>query len=94
VLGPEHPNTLAIMSNLALVLNSQGKYEEAEVMNRQTLALREKVIGPEHPDTLVSMSNLAAVLDRQGKYEEAEVMNRQTLSLRERRCSGLSIQTR
>jgi hypothetical protein len=45
VLGPEHPSTLTSMSNLALVLDSQGKYEEAESMNRQTLARREKVLG-------------------------------------------------
>jgi hypothetical protein len=42
------------MSNLAEVLNSQGKYEEAEPMYRQTLARREKVLGHMHPDTLES----------------------------------------
>jgi Flp pilus assembly protein TadD len=83
VLGREHPDTLTSMSNLALVLGRQGKYEEAEAMNRQTLALKETVLGREHPDTLTSMSNLALVLGRQGKYEEAEAMNRQTLALRE-----------
>ncbi|KAH8691011.1 hypothetical protein GQ44DRAFT_636626, partial [Phaeosphaeriaceae sp. PMI808] len=55
VLGPEHPSTLTSMNNLALVLDSQGKYEEAETMNRQTLARREKVLVPEHPDTLMSV---------------------------------------
>jgi tetratricopeptide (TPR) repeat protein len=79
VLGPEHPDTLTSMSNLAGVLDSQGQYEEAEAMNRQTLARWEKVLGPEHPFTLASMGNLALVLGRQGKYEEAEAMNRQEL---------------
>jgi Tetratricopeptide repeat len=32
VLGKEHPDTLASMNNLALVLHNQGKYEEAEQM--------------------------------------------------------------
>jgi hypothetical protein len=40
------------MSNLALVLGRQGKYEDAEAMNRQTLALSETVLGREHPETL------------------------------------------
>ena len=71
------------MNNLAIVLNSQGKYEEAEQMHRQTLALRETVLGREHPDTLDSMNNLALVLDSQGKYEEAEQTHRQTLALME-----------
>jgi tetratricopeptide (TPR) repeat protein len=69
---------------LALVLDSQGKYEEAEAMHRQKLARCEKVLGHEHPDTLTSMINLALVLDSQGKYEEAEAMHRQTLALREK----------
>ncbi|KAF1935581.1 hypothetical protein EJ02DRAFT_484297 [Clathrospora elynae] len=71
------------MSNLAQVLESQGKYEDAESMNRQTLALKETVLGREHPSTLTSMSNLALVLGHQGKYEDAEAMNRQTLALSE-----------
>jgi hypothetical protein len=66
------------------VLGCQGKYEDVEAMDRQTLALRKKVLGPEHPDTLASMSNLALLLGRQGKYEDAEAMNRQTLALRKK----------
>jgi Tfp pilus assembly protein PilF len=38
VLGPEHPDTLISMNNLGLVLSSQGRYEEAEAMNRRALA--------------------------------------------------------
>jgi hypothetical protein len=30
VLGRDHPDTLTSMNNLVLVLDSQGKYEEAE----------------------------------------------------------------
>ena len=37
VLGPKHPDTLSSINNLALVLSCQGKYEDAEVMHRQTL---------------------------------------------------------
>jgi hypothetical protein len=58
------------MNNLALVLDSQGKYDEAEGMHRQTLDLMEKVLGREHLSTLTSMNNLAVVLDGQGKSLE------------------------
>jgi tetratricopeptide (TPR) repeat protein len=34
VLGPGHPDTLTSMRNLARVLKSQGKYKEAEAMDR------------------------------------------------------------
>ena len=61
------------------MLQYQGKYEEAEQMNRRALEGYEKVLGREHPDTLTSVNNLASVLRYQGKYEEAEQMNRRAL---------------
>jgi tetratricopeptide (TPR) repeat protein len=70
------------MLNLALVLSHQGKYEQAEEMDRQVLRLKEVVLGKEHPDTLKSMGNLALVLSHQGKYEQAEEMDRQVLRLK------------
>jgi tetratricopeptide (TPR) repeat protein len=83
VLGKEHPDTLTSMNNLANSLRRQGKYAEAEALDRQTLQLMETVLGKEHPDTLTSMNNLANSLRRQGKYAEAEALDRQTLQLRE-----------
>src|SRR3954453_12193695 len=80
--GPRHPNTLISMSNLALVLNRQGRYSEAEPLYRETLQLRREVLGPRHPDTLRSLNNLASVLDNQGRYGEAEPLDRESLQLR------------
>jgi tetratricopeptide (TPR) repeat protein len=60
------------MNNLAGVLYSQGKYEKAEKMYRQTLGLMEEVLGREHPFTLTGMNNLAEVLRSREKHEEAE----------------------
>ena len=37
VSGPEHPDTLMSMSNLAYVLTLQGKYDEAKGLRRQML---------------------------------------------------------
>jgi len=34
VLGKTHPDTLTTMGNLAAVLERQGKYADAEAMNR------------------------------------------------------------
>jgi Tetratricopeptide repeat len=45
VLGKEHPSTLTSMINLELVLRNQGKYEKTEEMDRQVLAVRERVLG-------------------------------------------------
>jgi hypothetical protein len=76
VLGREHPSTLTTMSNLAGVLDRQGKYETAEAMNRQTLALKETVLGREHPSTLISVYCLAHLLANRHHYDESLVLYR------------------
>ncbi len=58
-LGPDHPDTLASMSNLAIGYHDTGQYDRALKLNEATLALRKAKLGPDHPDTLSSMNNLA-----------------------------------
>ena len=84
ILDLEEPDTLASMTNLALVLALAGKYKAAEEMDRRVLELRETVLGLEHPHTLTTMSNLARVLHSQGRYEAADEMDRRVLELREK----------
>ena len=44
VLGLKHPDTLTSVSQLGSVLESQGKYKEAEAMHRRALEGREKAL--------------------------------------------------
>ena len=83
-LGSKYLDTLTSMGNLAWVLSSQNKYKEAEVINRQTLALREKVLGPEHSDTLASVYCLAYFLAKQRYMNES-------LRLYQRAATGYSL---
>ena len=57
---------LTAANNLAASLVRQGKYDEAEKMQREVLAVRKRVLGAEHPETLTTANNLAASLKRQG----------------------------
>jgi len=84
VLGPEHPDTLKSMNNLAIVLWHEGHYADAEKLHRETLDIRRRVLGPEHPDTLNSMNILAVVLDEEGHYADAEKLYRGTLDIQRR----------
>ena len=77
-------NIVAIMNNLALVLQRLGKYREAEHMHRQALKLAEKVLGKEHPDIRFITDGLFNVLDDQGKYNVGEQMCRYTFKLRQK----------
>jgi tetratricopeptide (TPR) repeat protein len=84
VLGPEHPDTLGSVNNLAALYYSQGRYAEAEPLFQRGLRDRERVLGPEHPDTLGSVNNLAALYYSQGRYAEAEPLYQRALRDRER----------
>ena len=84
LLGPEHPDTLSSMHNLAFVLQKLGKFDEARTLNERALEIRRRVLGPEHPDTLASMSISAIILNGQGKSDEARRLFEQTLEIRRR----------
>ncbi|GFF49535.1 hypothetical protein IFM61392_03802 [Aspergillus lentulus] len=60
--GIDHPDMLMTTSELGSVLGYQGKYQKAEVMNRQVLASYEKGLRANHPMKLAAMNNLASAL--------------------------------
>ena len=84
LLGPEHPDTLTSMQNLAIAYHGQGKYVAAAALSAQTLEIRKRVLGAEHADTLISMNRLANTYHRQGKTAEAAALHVQTLEIRKR----------
>lgn len=75
-LGPEHPDTLASRNNLALVLKSLGRLQEAEAEHRAVRNALQRVLGPEHPHTLTNRNDLARVLRTLGRLAEAEAEHR------------------
>jgi len=83
-LGPEHPDTLRSMNNLAGVYRLQGRLADAETAFRKTLDIERRVLGPNDPETLRCMSNLALVSYDQGHYSEAEKLYRETLEAQRR----------
>ncbi|KAJ5722628.1 hypothetical protein N7488_000663 [Penicillium malachiteum] len=70
--GPEHPDTLGSMADLASIYLSQGRWKEAEKLSLQVMEKRKIHLGPDHLDTLSSMTSLASVYQDQGRWKEAE----------------------
>ncbi|MBP0019558.1 MAG: tetratricopeptide repeat protein, partial [Cyanobacteria bacterium SBLK] len=69
------------LNYLALLYESQGKYEAAEPLFLQSLDLRKKLLGEDHPSVAISLNNLAGLYKSQGKYEAAEPLFLQSLDL-------------
>jgi tetratricopeptide (TPR) repeat protein len=60
--GPDHPDTLLSMNNLADSYHTLGRHAEALKLREETLALQKAKLGPDHPDTLMTMCGLAECL--------------------------------
>ena len=81
-LGPDHPDTLMSMGNLAQGYQYAGKLDKALPLYEETLALRKTKLGPDHPDTLQSMNNLAVGYAAARKLDQALPLYEETLALR------------
>ncbi|KAN0070708.1 hypothetical protein V8E54_010873 [Elaphomyces granulatus] len=85
VLGPEHPDTLISMGNLALTYGSQGRWTEAEKLQVLVLETHKTILGPDHPSTLTSMWNLSLTLKDLRRHDEALSMLQACVRLRNQR---------
>jgi tetratricopeptide (TPR) repeat protein len=80
--GPEHPETLTAMAELALAYQSTGHRKEAFELGEKALEPFLKVLGPEHPDTLSVMHNLASSYKEVGRKDQALKLQEKVLRLR------------
>jgi tetratricopeptide (TPR) repeat protein len=82
VLGPEHPNTVISMNDLAETLRAQGDLAGARKLHEEVLAICRRVLGLDHANTLTSMNNLASMLQAQGDMAGARKLHEETLGVR------------
>jgi serine/threonine protein kinase/tetratricopeptide (TPR) repeat protein len=80
-LGPDNPDTLGGMHNLAMSYYALGRHADALKLREETLALRKDKLGPDHPDTLRSMHNLANSYLALGRRADALKLRVETLAL-------------
>eukprot|EP00435_Cladocopium_sp_Y103_P063298 s367_g24.t2 len=73
LLGPEHPDVLCTINNLAAALHMQGKRADAICFQQETFDIRRRTLGLGNVETLASM------LQQQGRYAEAASLQRETL---------------
>ncbi len=74
--GPDHPNTLRSVNDLALLYSTLSRAAEAEPLFLRAIAGRERVLGESHPDTLNSLASLMALYSELGRTADAERLGR------------------
>lgn len=83
-IAPESPDYAKILSDLAAVITTVGRLDEAKGLFEEALAIRERTIGREHEDTAQSLENLAEVARQQRDFATAERLIRESLGIQER----------
>ena len=82
--GADDVHLATSLNNLAELYRTQGKYAEAEPLNKRSLAIDERALGPEHPAVATSLNNLALIYDAQGRYGEAESLYKRARAIWEK----------
>jgi tetratricopeptide (TPR) repeat protein len=79
VLGDDDPATLESITQMATLLDSQSRFDEALRFFSEVLDRRRRLLGDDDPLTLGAINNLGLLLQRQGKLDEAEASYREAL---------------
>ncbi|CAM9914177.1 unnamed protein product [Ectocarpus sp. 12 AP-2014] len=70
-------------TNRAVMLESQGKYDEADPLYLQAIEIAEKTLGPDHPSEATRLNNRVGLLESQGKCDEAKSLYERSLDIDE-----------
>ena len=87
VLGAEHRDVAQSLSNLAGIMRDKGDLQSAERLDRDAIAMFERLGLKDSVDAIQARGALAGVFQELGKLDEAERLHRETLAL-ERRLLG------
>lgn len=74
VLGPDHPQTLAMQADCGVTLSVLGMTTRAVLILRRALEAAEKTHGPQSRMAFVARDNLGVVLSANGRPEEAAAL--------------------
>eukprot|EP00937_MAST-01D_sp_MAST-1D-sp2_P004805 g4805.t1 len=77
-----HVDVAQTQHNMALVLEQQGKLDEALSLAERAHALYADMLGGEHPRAEETLNTMAVVLEQQGRVEEAMRRYEQALAIR------------
>src|SRR5262249_23540211 len=72
-----------LLNSESMALGDQGKYAESLELDRQALAIRERLFGDRHYTLAQSLGGIGMTLRRLGRHEEALAYHRRAVAVRE-----------
>jgi tetratricopeptide (TPR) repeat protein len=93
VLGPEHPETLQSIYNLASTYRRLARSEEALTLFQKSLDISKRVLGSEHAETLHILNGLAWTYTDLSQYEDASLIHQYALDVKKRTLGSEDPQT-
>ena len=70
--GPDHPDLVSLLANLATFYTALGRYDRAEPLYKRSLLILKKVLGPYHPHVAAMLENMAIFYRKAGRRAEAK----------------------
>ena len=82
--GPTHPSIVPVLTDLATIERTLGRYDEAESNLKWGLAILENKLVPADPQTADALDHLAALNEDWGRWEDADFYEKRALAIREK----------
>jgi tetratricopeptide (TPR) repeat protein len=77
----ESKTAALLLSRTAFYFEGKGRYNDAEPLFLEALAMRKRLLGNKHPDVATSLNKLASLYHHQGRYSDAEPLSLEALAM-------------
>ncbi|CAH3019891.1 unnamed protein product, partial [Porites evermanni] len=81
-LGPQHVDVATSYSNLALIYQDLGDFEQAKEYQQHAIDIQLDKLGPEHVNVVRSYNNLALIYRDLGDFEQAKEYQERALAIK------------
>jgi tetratricopeptide (TPR) repeat protein len=91
MLGPDHPDTLSIATNLAVVEMRTGDFSTGLARVERVAEAQARLLGAEHGEVANTLNNLASAYRQDGQIDRAIAVHERVIALRKRIHGDVSL---
>ena len=82
--GYKSPQYGAAMNDIGILLDGQGKYDEALEYYKEAVSIQKNSLGSNHPNVASSLGNIGIALTKQDKWDEALKYYEESLAIKQK----------